>query len=76
MFANLIAYNSKSIGKISEASVEYNALNPDDVIELTIGLKKYCFDSNGKLVSSTEIQTCYLLNNHMGCAPTYSKTED
>jgi hypothetical protein len=84
MFANLVAYNNRSIGKISEASVEFTG-DPDDVIQLTIGLKKYCFNSDGKLVIEGEIQTTYSVNNHMSCSqslqqiscsPTISKTED
>ena len=56
MIANLIAFNAVE-GKTSSTSVEFSG-NPNDVIQLMIGGKKYIFDSTGKLQYSSEVQSC------------------
>lgn len=60
MFANLVAFNAVE-GKTSSGSVEFSG-SPNDVIQLTIGAHKYIFDSDGKLRSSSEPQTCINFN--------------
>lgn len=62
MFANLVAYNNAGRGKVSQGSVEYNANDPEDVIQLTIGAHKYLFNPAGELQSSSEPQTCINFN--------------
>ena len=59
MFANLIAFNAVE-GRTSSGSVEFSG-NPNDVIQLTIGVNKYIFDSTGRLQYSSENQSC--INN-------------
>jgi hypothetical protein len=82
MEANLISYNENGFHKPSISSVQ---IIENDIVELTIGLHKHIFDSNGKLLGSAEIQANYTINNHMSCAqprqkfncvPTNFKTED
>ncbi len=81
MEANLIAYNGRTHNQLSIASVEVIG---DDIIQLTIGLQRYFFDSNGKLLNSAEVLTNYKLNNYccaqprqeFNCMPTNFKTED
>lgn len=68
MFANLVAYNNAGRGKISEASVEYNANDPEDVIQLTIGTRKYLFNSVGELQSSIEMGSCMSNAPKVTCA--------
>ena len=58
MFANLVAYNNAGRGEISEASVEYNANDPEDVIQLGIGTHRYQFNSLGEMQSSGEMGSC------------------
>jgi hypothetical protein len=88
MFANLVAYNNAGRGKISQGSVEYNANDPEDVIQLGIGTHRYHFNSLGELLISGEIVSCINTNlndskgtcasfpNNGTCVPTNFKTED
>jgi hypothetical protein len=88
MFANLIAYNNAGRGIISQGSVEYNANDPEDVIQLGIGTHRYLFNSLGELQTSGEIVssmntnlndskgTCASFPEKGTCIPTNFKTED
>jgi hypothetical protein len=85
MFANLSAYDNIS-HKSSVASVEFNANNPEDVIQLRIGAYQYIFDNTGKLQDTSKPQTCINFNepkftcnsfpDKRTCISTFTKNED
>ncbi len=70
MFANLVAYNTVE-GKTSSSSVEFTG-NQNDMIQLTIGTRKWFFDHQGNLLSSTENQTCINTNNQKGTCASFN----
>ena len=82
--ANLIAFNAREHSTKS-ASVQLSG-SPEDVVQLTIGQRKYTFNGEGRLVVETLIESCIsvdnrgccatLGNNNGCCMPTEFKSED
>jgi hypothetical protein len=56
--ATLASTAPNELGYASTAMVWYNEANENEIIQLTIGDYKYIFNNEGKLQSTSEVQTC------------------
>ena len=81
---NAVLITCNKAGVISTGMIWHDETDKNEFVQLTIGEYKYVFDNEGKLHSTTGIQSCVNLNSHASCAqiigstciPTNFKTED
>ena len=82
--ATIISCNKAGI--ISTAMIWHDETDKTEMVQLTIGGYKYLFNNEGKLQSSSELQSCSKDNNSqfncsqkpaygINCVPTDFKTE-
>lgn len=77
MYVNLLTYNA--LDKTTKTTSHQVSGSPEDVIQLTIGLNKYTFTADGKLINVDVVQTNYVVSRNSAhtCAvfsgnPTYT----